>query len=107
VFEVGDEDRLPAVDVLLVFVVVELELVRVFEVEVDRAVLAVDLEGVLVLVAAGVAGGLEGAKGAVVELGQEGAGVVDASPSRPCRSPGASRSLMKVSVMAVTCRCRR
>jgi hypothetical protein len=60
VFEVSDEDGLPAVDVGLVLVVEELELVGIFEVEVDGAVFAVDFEGVLVFAAAGVAGGFEG-----------------------------------------------
>jgi hypothetical protein len=74
---------------------------EVVEVPLEGAVLAVDLEGVEGLVAAGVAGGLEEAEGAVVEMAEEGAGVVDADlltlPVRLCL-----RSLMKVSVMALT-----
>ena len=51
--------------------------VRVFQIEIDRAVLAVELESVMVLSAAGVARALESAHRAVGEDGQEHAGVVD------------------------------
>ena len=69
-------DRQPRSDALVAVVEV-LEPVQVVEVPLDRGLLAVDLEGVEGLVAAGVAGRLEEAERAVVEPAEEGAGVVD------------------------------
>ena len=84
VLEIGDVDPLPAGEVVLdllagrrIDVAEILQHVRVFQVEEDRAVFAVELEGVVVLPPAGVAGALERAQGAVGEDGQEHAGVVD------------------------------
>ena len=62
----------------LVAVVEVLQAVQVVQVPLDRGVLAVDLERVERLVAAGVAGRLEQAERAVVEAAEERAGVVDA-----------------------------
>ena len=62
----------------LVAVVEVLQPVQVVQVPVDRGVLAVDLEGVERLVAAGVARRFERGQRAVAEAAQEGAGVVDA-----------------------------
>src|SRR5690606_29130615 len=53
------------------------EVVEVVEVPCERLLLAVDLEGVERLVTAGVAGALEDGQRAVLEAGEEGAGVVD------------------------------
>ena len=61
-----------------VAVVEILQAVQVVQVPEDGGVLAVDLEGVERLVAAGVAGGFERGQRAVLEPGQERAGVVDA-----------------------------
>ena len=84
VLEVGHVDPLPAGQVvfdllarLRVGVAEELQDVRVFQVEEQRPVLAVHLHGAVVLPAAGVAGALERADRAVLEDGQEHAGVVD------------------------------
>ena len=99
---VGDVDRPPAADDGLVAVVEVAEPMQVVQVPGDRGVLAVDLERVQGLVAAGVAGGLEVAQRAVAEAAEERAGVVDARPARPCRCRRSLRSLMNVSVMAVT-----
>ncbi len=63
---------------LFLDVLEKLQVLGLLEVEVEAAVGAVQLEGVVVLAAAGVAGGFEGAQGAVSELGEEHAGVVDA-----------------------------
>ena len=75
--------------------------VQIVQVPGDRGVLAVDLQGVERLVAAGVAGRLEGGERAVVEARQEGAGVVDADR---LDFPGQRvlALLMKVSVIAET-----
>jgi hypothetical protein len=75
---VGDVDGAPAADDGFVAVVEPVEAVEVVEVPLDGGVFAVDFEGVEGFVAAGVAGGFEGGEGAVVEAGEEGAGVVDA-----------------------------
>ena len=74
---VGDVDRLPAPEHAGVAVVEVLEPVEVVEVPLQRGLLAVDLEGVERLVAAGVAGRLEEAERAVLEPAEERAGVVD------------------------------
>jgi hypothetical protein len=60
VLEIGHVNGAPAARGGVVPVVEILEAMRILEVERDRGVLAVDLEGVLVFAAAGVAGGLEG-----------------------------------------------
>ena len=70
-------DRQPRSDAFVAVIEV-LEAVQVVQVPEDGGVFAVDLEGVERLVAAGVAGGFERGQRAVVEAGQEGAGVVDA-----------------------------
>ena len=75
---VGDVDRTPAADLPFVLVVEVLQAVQVVQVPLDRGVFAVDLEGVERLVAAGVAGRFEEAERAVLEVAEEGAGVVDA-----------------------------
>ncbi len=80
-----------------------LQAVQVVQVPVDRGMLAVDLERVERLVAAGVAGRFEQPERAVVEVAEERAGVVDADRSRllPVSSV-CFRSLTNVSVIAVT-----
>ena len=82
--EIGHVDALPAgqmvFDLLAGFRVGVLEIlkdVRVFQIEKDRAVLAVDLEGAVVFAAPGVARAFERAHRAVGEKGQKHAGVVD------------------------------
>src|SRR5438034_3371150 len=55
-----------------------LQAVQVVQVPLDRGFFAVDLESVERLVAAGVASALEQAEGAVAEVAEERAGVVDA-----------------------------
>ena len=70
-------DRAPAAQVPLVGVGEVAQLVRVLEVERQRPQFAVDLEVVLVLAPARVAGGLEGGHRAAGEARQKGAGVVD------------------------------
>ena len=61
-----------------VLVVEVLQAVQVVQVPEDAGLFAVDLEGVLGLVAAGVAGGFEVGERAVGEVAHEDAGVVDA-----------------------------
>ncbi len=71
VFAVGDMDRPPAAELPFVLVVKELEAVQIVQVPLERALLAVDLEGVERLVAAGVPRRLEQAERAVLEVAQE------------------------------------
>src|SRR5438128_11469122 len=75
---VGDVNRAPAAEPAFVLVIEVLEAVQVVQVPLDRGVLAVDLEGVEGLVAAGVARRFKEAERAVREAAEEGAGVVDA-----------------------------
>ena len=74
---VGDVDRPPAAEDALVAVVEVFEPVQVVQVPLERRFLAVDLERVERLVAAGIAGRLEEAERAVLEPAEERAGVVD------------------------------
>ena len=75
---VGDQDRGPAAEPPFGAVVEPLQPVHVVQVPQEGAALAVDLQRVERLVAAGVAGGLEQSERAVVEAGEHRGGVVDA-----------------------------
>ena len=85
---IGDENRLPALDEILVFAAEELDLVHALEVEADASIAAVELEMVAVPVAGSEAGGLEGAYRAVLEPRQEKGRVVNSDfahlPGRFC-----------------------
>ena len=98
---VGDVERAPAAQPALVAVIEILQPVQIVQIPGDRGVLAVDLERVERLVAAGVAGRLEGGERAVGEAGEKRAAssmpTFSTLPVRVCW-----RSLMKVSVMPQT-----
>ena len=86
-FGPGDQDGAPALEVGGVFVAEVLELVHVFEVEVNRTLLAVHFETVLVFPAAGVARSFERAVRAVGEAREERADVLDFDAGRAAVRP--------------------
>ena len=87
------------------------EAIHVFEIEIERALAAVDFESDVILAAVGKACGFEVGDGAVLEASDPGNGVVDGDrPGRfpafaPRPAPASSRIgrfLMKVSIRAQT-----
>ena len=74
---IGHMNRSPSSQLAFVVVIEPLQPMQVVEVPTDRSVLTVDLEGVQRFVTAGVPGRLEQAERTVLEVTEEGTGVID------------------------------
>src|SRR5262245_11510025 len=75
---VGDVNAAPAAERPLGPVIEPLQSMQIVQVPLDRSLLAVDLESVEGLVAAGIARGFEQPKRAILEAAEERAGIIDA-----------------------------
>src|SRR5690606_12134476 len=80
---IGDQDPAEALHVRSIVGAEVLELVHPLQIPDDRTPRAVDLDPIVVLAAGGRAGRLEAADRALIELGEEGEGVVDVDVAAP------------------------